>query len=1474
MAELQKNIFAEGLDTDADIKTQKKSTLRDAVNVDLFSNGKIGALSNIKGTSRLNKLTSLTNVSNVNCLGSYEVTADINGTNTPCIVIFWKDGNTNRSSIFLFDLVKRNNHILLSTSDSNPDTLKFPIGGTVDLYYNSERTENIAYFVDFENPIRKLELKIPFTQTIKEMVVRQLSPVDSIQVDSVESGGNTPAGTYQFAYRYFNTVTRKTSAFSLLTQPIPVMALLPGEPAASDTDFIVGGVAGDVTDKKFVLTINKTPDNSANFDAIQVAVVRHIEGSKDPTTVADLLSPSKTIFDNPSGFDYTGLEEATAIPIEDIVVEDAPINTGKTINQKDNRLFIGNVKYNDLLDYDNGDPVFEDAFAVNNDITGESAYKNPLHYKNRGYFREEVYRFGITYTDGFGNWSPPFPYDFSNVTRIADDTSRPTFNLVSVTFNSVTTMSTIKVAGNQTAVFIKNDLLKVVNSSGAADYFKVGPDPTFDGTNTSILVQKQVTATVPGPNKVSFAFGDSNSHAVPGIPDFKFPDRSIAEHTLLDDTDKISSLGLKITKIKNHPSWAKGFAIVRMNRIKNILWQTPQVSTVAYEGVNSVAAFFDETTDYDGTRDHVGIKKFGMGTARNIVNTSEDIPDIAGRVLAPGQTGAEVVAPVPQYFAQQQNVDHTTGFGLAKEVSRIIWAIPPEYMYNDAGVPFEDYIHSSAHKVRIVDAVIWKRTTKVGNTALSASQGVSDNSFANIYRAIDEEQYYYRRADNRVDLSGQDSYHRRIETLSWFDDVAQQNTNTTRALNRLVNHNSFTLPESPFDDSFKLDGITKWGEGSSLTNAQFSDPYVTDSGTSNISDHFGNPVENQRGIILYLENPIEDFSYRVSQRLHVNSENYFPNVMTAVNMPSTVYTDVHLDDASNLTPFISVPPFPTDEYYVKNNFAATNGQFVGGSYIFNIIAGLGDDRYGALDAANQFIFTGHYQPLTPDDIVSNTEFDVEVFGGDCFITKTAIKVNNSANFLVNYDPAGIDDQTGAGNSEYKVGSYEDYVEILEYYVESEVNVALNTERGIYNQTGDFDVTIETYNTTYFYSYNPDYSEQNKLKIFTSHDSADINPVHFPARMAYSDQRVYQTNIDGFDRFRALNIFDLEEQYGGITRLVKTSDGEITAVQESAVRYIPIGKEITELQEGTKQFVSSANVIGNVEAYLSTTRGSQHIRTVQVEGDNVYMVDAKKREVLMFQGRSNLQNISKLGMYSFFNDQLQHDLDIPETVLMGAYDFDKGDYWIVYNSWTDTETVKREIDVFPPQGDIITNPQRGGFSILFSQSLGRWKSKIDVGNDTILSPVYANQHMHTVARIESVSADSAELHEWYTSPKFGHLHKSYRDSTFDIMFNDGSDSNKIHDVIYINATNRLDRGDFTVFNENADAPDQIASNVNLNVNPRDGKYVINDIRDDSRGGRLRGQAMEGKFKITNSLNNDREVVVTSILNKYRISQRNF
>src|SRR5690606_25337791 len=88
----------------------------------------------------------------------------------------------------------------------------------------------------------------------------------------------------------------------------------------------------------------------------------------------------------------------------------------KTLNVKDNRLIAGNVHYTDL-EFDNGTPEIASGTIISDATTGVDSFSDDEFASNRkGYWRGEVYRFGVVYTDEFGNKSPVIPLDLSGVT--------------------------------------------------------------------------------------------------------------------------------------------------------------------------------------------------------------------------------------------------------------------------------------------------------------------------------------------------------------------------------------------------------------------------------------------------------------------------------------------------------------------------------------------------------------------------------------------------------------------------------------------------------------------------------------------------------------------------------------------------------------------------------------------------------------------------------------------------------------------------------------------------------------------------------------------------------------------------------------------------------------------------------------------------------------------------------------------------
>jgi len=536
------NTFTGGLNTDSDINTQPSNTYRDAVNIDTVDNGSFSALTNVKGTTEVGVLQSLIGSDDVNILLAIDASGVFNGNERPCVVYFVLIGTNSR----IYALNTQDNNVATIFDETKGD-LAFPANGTVDAYYNKEKGLNTIYFVDFLNELRQIVIDDSNTNTIDDLTSRPTAAIDTLTFDSLQDGGQLVSGTYQFAYRYTNIGTTVVSAWSSPINPIPV---IPKELAdVTDADKIIGGVIGKNTGKSIKLSLGLTA-NASRYDAVQIAVIRNTTGSTTAEITAVILGASTDYYDDPTNILYTGTENGTTSVIEDIIVEDTPINTAKTIDQKDNRLFLGNVKLNDLTIADS-----EGTFTGAKTISDESddSYKEVNDtYAARGHFRGELYRYARMYEDKFGNTSPPRPLNFNSVRRYLQDSSFAGQLVTSVVVNATT--SDIKIAGNHTSNLKHHDWIARFGSASSSDVltarFKLIADSTFDGTHTTIVVAGDYGAATEYLLRLIGDEGNCIGDKSTSI-DWKFPERSVNKFSLLNANDqasnKPSNLGGKTT---------------------------------------------------------------------------------------------------------------------------------------------------------------------------------------------------------------------------------------------------------------------------------------------------------------------------------------------------------------------------------------------------------------------------------------------------------------------------------------------------------------------------------------------------------------------------------------------------------------------------------------------------------------------------------------------------------------------------------------------------------------------------------------------------------------------------------------------------------------------------------------------------------------------------------------------------------------
>jgi len=80
--------------------------------------------------------------------------------------------------------------------------------------------------------------------------------------------------------------------------------------------------------------------------------------------------------------------------------------------------------------------------------------------------------------------------------------------------------------------------------------------------------------------------------------DIRFPERSNGLYgTLLNASSNVQAMYLNLTGIDNHPTWAKGFVILRVPRKKKIQFQTPLVPSVLVQPAQAKGDYPDQRKD-------------------------------------------------------------------------------------------------------------------------------------------------------------------------------------------------------------------------------------------------------------------------------------------------------------------------------------------------------------------------------------------------------------------------------------------------------------------------------------------------------------------------------------------------------------------------------------------------------------------------------------------------------------------------------------------------------------------------------------------------------------------------------------------------------------------------------------------------------------------------------------------------------------
>ena len=1583
--------FFKGMHKDFSPAFQPEDTYRDATNIELTAAGEQMIINQIRSSSQLKSQNLNTGypIENINVLNYTVAKAVVSGTPVDGFVVYTyvdeAGGSNSDHGIYFFAQNGTFSDGTIYPIYTGTD-LNFSATTSIDSFFTEDRENKTVYFTDFSNTLRKIQMDDTiwptYTSADQLNVISDASSAMAMTITGLGNDGSLLAGTYQLAYRLKQTSTSPSTytKWSTFTNPVPIIPL---SYSSGTTVNYYGGAVGQQTSRSIRYSIAlSTGETSIDYDRIEIAVVKNNDGTYVQQLVAYVNEfPNTNTGTTTLTGTYTGNEPEFELDIDEITAPDAPVETVKTIVEKDNRLLAGNIKYFNRRIADDEVNIIE-AKTIRRMVD----YEDPLNTtRYRGYFRDEVYRFGITYHDQYGNWSPVKPLNFSNFSA-----STPK------NFSQITgSIATGKIDYNANLITITRGTAWPVGPTGYVEGESVSCTLTVGSTSlsfeTEIVSVVLTTLIIALPGEVfapypSFATASGTADLLPLKGNaynhssdqfsWKFPKREhigitstgnneFGPYSLLAATGSNETyrclpqaLGLRID-VSGHPEWARGMAVVRMDRDRDILYQSPIVPSSLYLGTPTPGKNLATNNDYTitngiGELDYLGPKCLKMGAARNM----EALSVFAG-------TSGGVTKEAYKFPAYQ-------GINSIPE-NRMLWkkAFAPavDYVYNSAGSPIIKTPELVTMNVDIVDVCGFTLSaitpTTATSTVTSAGMAISYPTGyveARVYSCTDHKLHWYpntyinMRTQSSAGTGGTyiNTYRRKIQesflqangmqTASFVGsekaaDVLSKlgstgdplafayytrtmlnlsSLTTTELLIPITKGNSKILlnaPESASSNGASLgDGRSSVNyliAGTDLTAQQKNSSIdMSDVGTANL---YSTNVEAQRTMAISLNQFLDDPLYLITANycpLNAMQFGYIPRVSgsTIVNgsysfvsgrtntFASVAFAQylnqynptggtkqlrnglIYGNPLMNVTwlgSFLlnnirAVPGYPQVVYSpgspmnhapVENvdcgvefvyspgenpfqQYSDTTTDIQQALYVANFRAGKPDSRYGNPNQIQEYIHTGAYAPVTG----TSQRIALDVWGGDCFISKYRYKVNDEYNVPGYYLPtaSGVGSldfdfrgyctgfPTGITQRTFKTGT-KTSPEYIEMYTEGEANAFYNSDRNrfpYYNRTTPNAGSVGDYQADAFYNYNFGYSIENFPKKFFSENRLTSVSQNYPARLIYSDVRSADLNQDGFSRFRALNFFDMDEKYGKVTKIALLNDGEPIIGQDDSISLLYVNKSLTTLQDNSTLAVQGGTYISDntPPKYLTTNYGVELLRCMIPTENGVYALDTKRGVLINLLDGAKIVSLSRMEQYfrenfsetyvPWLEHTIQMSYDRVDKVLyiMGALPSD--------DNFENQEVIKWlsygvKLDAFMSNLDWDVQDNGHGGKIG-----NRPLYVFDLNGSTYMIQTHSGQSSHEVIDIH--------INKWkggnsYLSLLTGN-HLKTVDANIEYVFNKNLNEPKVLDVVGINSRSLFSQFNITAYNDSAGLTPSSTNNQTTGIVSRLGMSSTNIIRD--------------------------------------------
>ena len=895
----------------------------------------------------------------------------------------------------------------------------------------------------------------------------------------------------------------------------------------------------------------------------------------------------------------------------------------------------------------------------------------------------------------------------------------------------------------------------------------------------AVFRDKYGNASAPQPLDLS---GITDNDITVGLTDLKFPDRTNADYTLFNSSGQIQSLGLRLTGLTNIPSWARSVEIVRVNRVgrlKNILFQTPIIPMTEVYGTGALERYPTQVT-YNTSGDERTAEATPMTSGHTLVPKNLFIPEIREIVKLGTTTGTSTsTRKAGEVYYQRPPAFPLTNGGY--EYSMIF---PSDSMYN---TPFQ---YSGAEKVDFVDYALVKLTYDSANPAKTPTVVNGDDANTNVsgtFYALANPQYYFNNGHAKSSLSANIP----VTDYKFFDNLSQTDSVAGKSV---MDYDA--LQTEGLDLGFK--------------------PNIQRSAVVRLGSRVLDPVEG--------------------------------------NLTFSAATWNAYSPGTALTSASATLKYETNP---TNTFVTDYATFADGSYvniisIVNVKLGLGDDRYGKTTDLHEYISTGCKYTLTAAEVAtlegggSVTLGDLDVWGGDCFVGPHVFKVADSAYSIINQTKNNGSPQTDDQllvkwpNGVFK--NFEDtailslpvavegaaqYVQVV---LESEYNGEVRESDILTGSSASVPVMTaeaETARVPLTYKYNINLSRNNDQKIYVPKPQFSFEQNEFGSRVIYSDLKIYNSDVAGFDIFRVGNIYDIEEKFRPITKLA-VAGNNLYSIHEQGVIYLPTGEQQLEQSDAGTLAVRSGEVVGK-HLIVDSERGSQHIRSIVETGNVIYLADNRNKNVYALSGQQ-LQPITK-DNETIFRSMFATKID--PKYLIGVYDSVRGEYWIA-NADPNASAVHCHV---------------------FNEKFGVWVSNYSMGK-TLRGYGVADQILYLVG----TNGTATSIYSMYTGA-CEQLFDQAVSSNVQVSINPDPGNAKVFDAIKVDSSAAINGVDFAVNN-----PSGVLSSSAASFTSREGNFRTYILR------AYGNQRLRGMFLLSTYNFDTTQAALRSVTTVYRTSYR--